>query len=195
MTIAMSALWREHATHWDDWKNTPLRPNSAEVLTFQRFVGGRSLLLGSTQELRHLTTELADINENGMDWLNLPFPDGTFDAIIGDGVTVVAGPSVIDAARAKIKPGGTIAFRVFLRNTDAELSPDPAIRKFQQLHKPFVPVQEMYDRIGPTPTTLAYNGSDAVYWLPTLDELPKPNAIIYQQYQYAKYFPIVIWTV
>lgn len=191
---AMSELWKKHATHWGDWMNTPLRPCPAEVIHFRQLVHGRSLLLGATQELRHITTDLADINENGMDWLDLPFADGAFDSIIGDGVTVVAGPEVITAAFRKTKPGGTIAFRVFLRNDDPIISPNPAIRKFQQLSKSFVPVQEIYDRIGSSPTTDAYNQSDAVYWLPTLDELPAPERIIYQQYPYAKYFPIIVWT-
>ncbi len=192
---AMSKLWQEHALHWDDWKNTPLRPCASEVFSFERIATGRTLLLGATQELRHITPEFADINENGMDWLDLPFDDGTFDTIIGDGVTVVAGPSVIDAALKKVNTGGIVAFRVFLRNTDPVLSPDPAIRKFQQLTKSIVPVQEIFDRIGPSPTTNAYNHSDAVYWLPTLDELPTPSYVIYQTYNYSQYFPIIVWTV
>lgn len=191
----MSEMWQEHATHWDDWKNTPLRPCASEVFSFEQLSVGRTLLLGSTQELRHITPEFADINENGMDWLNLPFDDGTFDTIIGDGVTVVAGRAVIDAAMRKVKPGGMVAFRVFLRNTDPVLSPNPAIRKFQQLTKSVVPVQEIYDRIGPSPTTNAYNNSAAVYWLPTMDELPTPSRVIYQQYDYSLYFPIITWTV
>lgn len=192
---AMATLWQQHATHWDDWKNTPLRPCDAEVRSFEQLALGQTLLLGSTQELRHITLNFADINENGMDWFALPFRNASFNTVIGDGVTVVAGPGVIEAARKMTRPGGTIAFRVFLRNTDPVLAQDPAIRKFQQLTKSFVPVQEIYDRVGSSPTTDAYNNSDAVYWLPTLDELPTPTRVIYHDYPYSQYFPIVIWTV
>ena len=146
---AMSKLWQEHALHWDDWENTPLRPCASEVFSFERIATGRTLLLGATQELRHITSEFADVNENGMDWLNLPFDDGTFDTIIGDGVTVVAGPSVIDAALKKVKPGGIVAFRVFLRkfvqtsltdidvHIDGTLSPEAQATAKESLGYPF----------------------------------------------------------
>lgn len=186
--------WKGRAAHWDDWKNTPLRPNEQEVLAFEQVATGRSLMLGATLELRHLVTDFADLVENGIDWFNMPFDDGVFDSIIGDGVTMLAGPDVIEVALKKVRSGGTVAFRVFLRNDDPVLSPLPAIRKFQQLTKSYVPVQEIYDRIGSSPTTDDYNNSSDVYWLPTIDELPTPSRVIYQNYQYAQFYPIVVWT-
>lgn len=99
--------------HWqsyhDKWSRLrpPLRPDRDVVAAFRRALGGHAksvLLLGVTPKLSDIATDLTAVdNSQPMidyiwpvntahrrarcgDWFALDFPDGSFDAAVGDGV-------------------------------------------------------------------------------------------------------------
>lgn len=181
------------ATHWDDWGH-PLRPNPSEVQTYKKFViPGSTLLLGATVELMPLTNVYAD-RSNGMDWFDLPYEDASFDTIIGDGVLIVAGPTVLPPLMRLLRPGGSLVLRTFLRNTNTKLSSNFNIRKFQGVLEEYEPVQSIYDRMGDHPTTRDYNGSPDVYYFPNEVYSLRPSMSLYPDYEYGEFYPILIWT-
>lgn len=188
-------MWDKISSHFEDWGH-PMRPNQEDVSIYQSLIGNgdRRLLLGMTEELLPFATESADLRYNGIDWLNMPYPKEYFDVIFGDGVLLVAGPELYDAVMPLLKPGGKFIARTFLRNTSPYYSDNIDIRKFQGLEKNFVPVQELYDIHGEYPTTRDYNGSSDVYFLPDLNHLPEPSAVVYPTYLYCEFYPVIVWT-
>lgn len=107
------------------------------------------LLLGVTQELAHIGKRLSAIdrseamiahvwpgdseraNARKADWLNPPFPDRSFTAIIGDGsLSAIAWPydyrTLLAQAARILEPGGVIALRLFKTPDGAE--PSDALR-------------------------------------------------------------------
>ena len=115
----------------------PLRPSPSDVDTIRRAIAGqdrRVLLLGVTPELSVLGSELTAIDNSPRmidrvwpgdsdrcrailgDWTRFPFPDGSFDAVIGDGSLNSSADGlerVLAEVRRVLSPGGTAAFRMF----------------------------------------------------------------------------------
>ena len=114
-----------------------MRPSRGDVENMRRAIsaeGKRILLLGVTPELSILGADLTAVdNDQRMidniwpgdranrrallaDWTELPFPSGSFDAVIGDASPNAAADQVdevIAEARRVLAPGGTAAFRLF----------------------------------------------------------------------------------
>jgi SAM-dependent methyltransferase len=99
------------------------------------------LLLGVTPELSILGEELVAVDNSLRmielvwpgdderrraiigDWTELPFDDGTFDAVVGDG-SLNSAPEVMEQivreARRVLRPGGRVVFRMFCSPDEAE---------------------------------------------------------------------------
>lgn len=130
------SLWQNHAKQWHRIAS-PLRPCPEDVDHFRKAIGiepGRSLLLGVTPELAGLSPDLTAIDHNAEmidllwkdkssvvrgDWLNLPFPEGTFDTVIGDGcLTLLSYPvqysSLFVQLRRVLSCNGKTVFRLFI---------------------------------------------------------------------------------
>ena len=136
-----------------EWRNfagvfgrlrAPLRPTPEDVEISRRAIAGndrRVLLLGVTPELSELGQELVGIDNSprmfarvwpgddsrrrGMigDWLDLPFDDGEFAAVLGDGSLNAAPEAVEPVLREALRvlaPGGRAAFRVFCSPEEPE---------------------------------------------------------------------------
>jgi SAM-dependent methyltransferase len=115
---------------------SPLRPSPGDVAHFRDAIEGRRriLLLGVTPELSVLGGELTAVDGSAAmiaaiwpgdgegrravlaDWTNLPFADGSFEAVIGDG-SLNSAPEqverVLAESRRVLAPGGRAIFRVF----------------------------------------------------------------------------------
>lgn len=114
-----------------------MRASPADVGNFRRATSSgdqRVLLLGVTPELSVLGRLLTAVDNSPRmlanvwpgddetrramlaDWTNLPFPDGSFDAVIGDG-SLNSAPDqveeVLKEARRALAPSGKAAFRLF----------------------------------------------------------------------------------
>jgi SAM-dependent methyltransferase len=147
-------LWRNFPGVFGKLK-PPLRPSPSDVANIERGIagcGGRVLLLGVTPELSTLGNELIAIDNSARmieivwpgddhrrramigDWTELPFDDGAFDAVIGDG-SINSAPEVMEQvvreARRVLRPGGRAVFRMFC-SPDAPESLD-AIREDVEL--------------------------------------------------------------
>lgn len=128
--------WQDFAKQWNRL-GSPLRPCGEDVENFRQAMGsdpGRCLLLGVTPELAELSSRLTAIDNSAAmiaalwtskhvalqgDWLNLPFPPGSFDIIIGDGcLTLLSYPmqyeKFFEQLNRVITPGGRILLRVFV---------------------------------------------------------------------------------
>ena len=115
----------------------PLRPAPADVSNFRAAIAGsdrRVLLLGVTPELSVLGQSLVAIDASPVmieriwpgdrpdrrallgQWSALPFEDGAFDAVIGDG-SLNSAPHHVDTVLAETKrvlaPSGRAVFRLF----------------------------------------------------------------------------------
>lgn len=115
----------------------PLRPSPADVANVAKAIAGtdrRVLLFGVTPELSALGDELVAVDNSPRmlaaiwpgdrdgrrallaDWTRLPFEDGAFDAVIGDG-SLNSAPGqveqVLAEARRVLAPGGRAVFRAF----------------------------------------------------------------------------------
>ena len=117
----------------------PLRPCHEDVENFRQLLGapeGLHLLLGITPELSDLAPHLIAVdNSAGMigavwpgnttghkaiqaDWLDMPFADNTFDAVIADGsLTLLDYPlqyqQLFSQLKRVIRPGGKLVIRIF----------------------------------------------------------------------------------
>jgi SAM-dependent methyltransferase len=102
---------------------------------------GRLLLLGVTPELSVLGKELVAVDNSPRmiervwpgdeekrraiigDWTDLPFEDGTFGAVIGDG-SINSAPEVMEQVigevRRVLRPGGRAVFRMFCSPEEPE---------------------------------------------------------------------------
>lgn len=131
--------WQDFARQWNRL-GSPLRPCAEDVENFRTAMGsdpGRCLLLGITPELADITPQLTAIDNSAAmigalwkqqdigkeviqgDWLALPFPQGAFDTIIGDGCLVLLSHPVqhrrfFEQLVRVIAPGGKILLRVFV---------------------------------------------------------------------------------
>jgi len=115
----------------------PLRPSAGDVENFRRATSSgeqRVLLLGVTPELSVLGRKLTAVDNSPRmladvwpgdgearramlaDWTDLPFEDGSFDAVIGDG-SLNSAPEQVAAvlieARRVLSPTGDAVFRLF----------------------------------------------------------------------------------
>ena len=135
--------WRNFAGVYGKLR-PPLRPCATDVDNFRRSIPSgeeRVLLLGVTPELSVLGKQLTAVDNSPRmlanvwpgdregrhamlaDWTDLPFADGAFDAVIGDG-SLNSAPEQTDevvreVARA-LAPGGVAAFRLFCAPEEAE---------------------------------------------------------------------------
>ena len=134
-----SQHWQNLAKQWNRL-GSPLRPCAEDVNNFHAAMGndpGRCLLLGVTPELAVIAPQLTAIdNSTAMiealwspqhpdkpaipgDWLDMPFADGSFDTLIGDGCLVLLShpsqhaPFFAQGNRV-LTPGGKLLLRVFV---------------------------------------------------------------------------------
>jgi SAM-dependent methyltransferase len=143
MAVAVSSPSETSTRLWRNFPGVfgklrpPLRPSPGDVANIERGMaggGGRVLLLGVTPELSTLGNELIAIDNSPRmieivwpgddhrrramvgDWTQLPFDDGAFDAVIGDG-SINSAPEVMEQvireARRVLRPGGRAVFRMF----------------------------------------------------------------------------------
>jgi SAM-dependent methyltransferase len=127
--------WRNFSSVYSRLR-PPLKPSPSDVRSFGRAIpgGARVLLLGVTPELAVLGTDLTAIDNSPRmlaqvwpgdadnrraiigDWTALPFDDGSFDTVVGDG-SLNAAPDCVDEVLAEaarmLAPGGKAAFRLF----------------------------------------------------------------------------------
>ncbi|MEO8331088.1 MAG: class I SAM-dependent methyltransferase [Gallionella sp.] len=137
--------WQDFARQWNRI-GSPLRPCAADVENFRQATGsdpGRCLLLGVTPELADLSPTLTAIDNSAAmigalwtiqnagklaiqgDWLALPFAQGSFDTIIGDGcLTLLSHPPqyerFFEQLSRAIQPGGRILLRLFVSPAQGE---------------------------------------------------------------------------
>ncbi len=128
--------WRNFASVYGRL-GPPLRPSTGDVANFRRAIYSAEqpiLLLGVTPELSVLGTQLTAVDNSPRmvanvwpgdtearcamiaDWTNLPFSDGSFDLVIGDGSLNSAPEQVDDVlteAKRVLAPAGKAAFRLF----------------------------------------------------------------------------------
>jgi SAM-dependent methyltransferase len=127
--------WR-HFADFHSRLRPPLRPAPSDVETFRHCLAGadRLLLLGVTPELAVLGKDLTAVDNSPRmlaavwpgdregrraivaDWTDLPFADGSFDAVIGDASLNAAAEQVdevVAEARRVVAPGGKVIFRLF----------------------------------------------------------------------------------
>jgi len=130
--------WKDLASQWNRI-GPPLRPSPEDVQIAQQLLGtaeGLHLLLGVTPELSNLTPQLVAIDNNaGMigavwpgncaghnavqaDWLDMPFADHSFDAVIADGsFSLLHYPlqyrQLFSQLKRIMKPGSKLVLRVF----------------------------------------------------------------------------------
>lgn len=128
--------WRNFASVYGKLR-PPLRPAEADVDNFRSAISGadgRVLLLGVTPELSVLGKQLIAVDNSPRmlanvwpgdredrravvgDWTDLPFAQGRFDAVIGDG-SLNSAPDQVEEVVAEVRrvlaPGGKAAFRLF----------------------------------------------------------------------------------
>jgi SAM-dependent methyltransferase len=121
-----------------------LRPSSSDVANVELAIAGsrgRVLLLGVTPELSVLGESLIAVDNSPRmieavwpgdsarcraivgDWTDLPFKDGTFDSVIGDG-SLNSAPEgveqVIGEIRRVLRSGGRAVFRMFCSPDEPE---------------------------------------------------------------------------
>jgi SAM-dependent methyltransferase len=137
-TIAQKNIWDDLARRWNKL-TPPLRPCDQDLDFMKQSlqsVVGQCLLLGVTPELCCLSDKLVAIdnnesmiravwqgNHNGQrvikgDWLQLPFEENTFDAVIGDGsLTLLEYPLsyelLFKQVKKVLKKGGKLLLRIF----------------------------------------------------------------------------------
>jgi SAM-dependent methyltransferase len=142
--------WQDFAKKWNRL-GSPLRPCAEDVENFRQAIGsdpGKCLLLGVTPELADLSTSLTAIDNSAAmiaalwtdkhaaiqgDWLDLPFPDDSFDTLIGDGCLILLShpaqyEKFFEQLSRVISPGGKIALRLFV-SADKKESPELVCRE------------------------------------------------------------------
>jgi len=162
MQVETMDHWHKHAHQWQH-VGPPLRPCDKDIQYLEQAVSARSeavhaLLLGVTPEIAAMRwpprTRLTATDRNlGMirtiwpgtqapkkgvacaDWLRLPFADGTFDMVVGDGCfTLFSYPEDYRALAASIrrvlKQSGLFCMRYFLRPD----TPEDIEQVFDDLH-------------------------------------------------------------
>lgn len=135
-------LWQKQARQWSRI-GSPLRPCAEDVANFQTALGihpGRSLLLGVTPELAHLSPSITAIDNSAAmikalwknkssamqgDWLDLPFQANAFDTAMGDGcLTLLTHPiqyeRLFSQLHRVLSPNGKLALRLFVSPEAAE---------------------------------------------------------------------------
>lgn len=137
--------WQDFARQWNRL-GSPLRPCAEDVENFRQLMGsnpGRCLLLGVTPELAEISPQLTAIDNSAAmigalwtnrnignpailgDWLDLPFAEGSYDTIIGDGCLVLLSHPVqherfFEQLARVVSPGGKILLRVFVSPEQGE---------------------------------------------------------------------------
>ena len=153
--------WRAfHAVY--DRLASPLTPAAADVEIVRSALGGRDdrvLLLGVTPALANLGRSLVAVDNSPQmvaavwpgdrdgrvamlaDWTALPFEDGAFDAVIGDGALNSAPHQMRDVIREAarvLRPGGCAIFRAFCAPEEPEslgaISGDATNPRFDNFH-------------------------------------------------------------
>ena len=141
--------WNDHAKQWSRIAS-PLRPSHEDTEIIQQALepgDGNYLLLGVTPEFASLPGSLVAIDHNAAmiravwpgnhsgrnaiqgDWLHLPFGEGAFDAVIGDGcLTLLSFPlqyeQLFSQLRGVLKSRGKVLVRVFASPDKAESCAD-----------------------------------------------------------------------
>jgi len=137
--------WNEYHRRWSRIK-PPLRPDADVVAAFANAIDAnadRILLLGVTPELANIGPHVTAIDRNAAmianiwsgdtsarralcgDWLALPFEEGQFTAVIGDGsLSAIQYPAdyrTLFAQLARVlEPGGVFVCRLFLTPDEFE---------------------------------------------------------------------------
>ena len=138
-----------------------MRPCAEDVENFRQAIGrdpGRCLLLGVTPELATIAPDLTAIdNSSDMigalwhgkreailgDWLDLPFADGSFDTLVGDGcLALLSHPDqhgrFFEQLSRVIAPNGKIVIRVFVgaeqKESPAQVCQDALAGKMKGFH-------------------------------------------------------------
>lgn len=160
MTADNGEYWQGFAQRWSRL-GPPLRPCAEDVEHFRRTLGdapGRCLLLGVTPELATIAPSLTAIDNSAAmikalwpeerkavlgDWLDMPFTDGSFDSIVGDGCLVLLSePGQHERFFRQLErvlvPGGRVALRVFINpersETRAQVCADALAGRMQGVH-------------------------------------------------------------
>ena len=134
----MTTHWSRYHAAWERL-GPPLRPHAEACAAYRRLLGGCAgpvLLLGVTPELADIAPRVVAVDRaypliagvwpgntsrrravNG-NWLTLPFANGYFAAVVGDGaLNSVDRPAgqrrVYDEAARVLRPGGRAVFRVY----------------------------------------------------------------------------------
>lgn len=138
----MNPHWHTFAERWNRL-GPPLRPCADDLENYRQALGndpGRCLLLGVTPELADIAPDLTALDNSADmigahwhgardavlgDWLHMPFADGSFDTLIGDGCPVLlAHPGqhrrFFEQAARVLAPGGRLLLRVFVNPQQAE---------------------------------------------------------------------------
>jgi SAM-dependent methyltransferase len=147
---------RAFSDHWGDYHrkwallHPPLRPHHSVVAAVKNLVGQeprRLFLLGVTSELVDVFPSVTAMDRSPAivahrwagdtaskkatvgDWLDIE-PDGSFDAVIGDGsLNMVAFPDefsrMVSIAHRMLKPGGRFACRVYERPSAPFVNVEP----------------------------------------------------------------------
>lgn len=128
--------WQTFAERWNRL-GSPLRPCAEDMENFRIALGdtpGHCLLLGVTPELANLSAHLTALDNSADmiralwpqdklvilgDWLDMPFENGSFDNVIGDGCPVLLSwPLQYEQLFAQVsrvlKPGGKFLLRAFV---------------------------------------------------------------------------------
>lgn len=121
---ALASLW--------DVVAPPLRPSAEDLQVYSRYVNGRVLVLGATQELLALspTSVAVDLCAEMVarvrgravlgDWCAMPLEDASVDSVLGDGsLSAVGGHDArrraLQEVRRVLTPGGRVTLRTYTR--------------------------------------------------------------------------------
>lgn len=215
--------WTSMSQRWEEW-GPPLRPSNEDVeLIRSQMIPGRVLLLGATPELLSLASVAVDSSIEALkthkadkadkavsgNWRKLPFPDKTFDTVIGDGSLNVFEGDPSQFFNEMRRVCDKLVLRVFIAPTIRE-SLDQVFdfksgcnfhalkwRVAHSLANPYVSVRDIYDEFEMDwchPTLEVYRDSKAVYYFPKLTDLPEWSELRFPStYELAERCPIITW--
>ena len=159
-----STIWKQYLKNWHLY-TSPGRPTKSDCAIVERWLkksgAKKVLILGATPQLRdvcarlHLNTTCIDLQKEmleGMrafmkekgkeklvqgDWLNLPFPEDSFDVILGDLVTdnipYEDQPTFFKEIRRCLKPYGYWITRIFYQPNNWKEDIGSGIKRIAQL--------------------------------------------------------------